>query len=410
MNGFDEAGPCGSRGSFRLEQPPFVDRYIERCAEHLAAVIGREEIEGIFLCGSFALGEGGICFDTSPPLLVSDMDILVVLRGYGTLEKLLPKRYELGRSCEALTDEMRFSGRVDVGLMLPADLEQMPPRPGVFDLKRHGKTICGSGDVLDLVPDYEAEWIGGGEAVTLLENRIVSLLGRFGDRDIGEDGFPYDYIYEIARVYTDVATALLCISGLYAPGYENRSRLFNEAAGAGKLSVEAPDGLAPLVSRWTRYKLRPSSDFVEGKADGEYKKGLWDETSRLIVSCWSLCESYLQGVDPAEASVPSLLASRESAYGVRMNLRAWRSFLAGRPIRSRLSSLLGGRALLLRRDPSSLIRATALHLMNSSVYGGGGSAMNDIPAIPGQSWKTWEEAAEGVSALWREMVYGRRDA
>jgi hypothetical protein len=410
VNGIDESGPCGSRGSFRLEQPPFVDRYIERCADHLSAAIGPEEIEGIFLCGSFALGEGGISFDASPPLLVSDMDILVVLRRYETLERLLPERYELGRSCEALTGEMRFSGRVDVGLMLPVDLERMPPRPGVFDLKRHGKTIYGSGEALDLIPDYEAERIGGEEAVTLLENRIVSLLGRSGDRTVRVEGFPYDFLYEIARVYTDIATALLCISGLYAPGYENRSRLFAEAVETGRLSVETPGGLAPLVSRWTRYKLKPSRDFLEGGIDQDHMSELWDEASRLIVSCWSLSESFLQGENPADVGVSRLLASREPTYGIRTNLRAWRSFLAGKPIRSRLSSLLGGGAFLLRRDPASLIRATALHLMNSRIEGVPGLEMKDIPGFPGQRWRTWEEAASEVSSLWREMVYGRRDA
>ncbi len=410
LNGIDESGPCGSRGSFRLEQPPFIERYIKKCGEHLAAAVGPEEIEGIFLCGSFALGEGGISFDSSPPLLVSDIDILVVLRRYEMLERYLPGRYELGRSCEALTGEMRFAGRVDVGLMLPADLERMPPRPGVFDLKRHGMTIYGSGEVLDLIPAYEPERIGGEEAVTLLENRIVSLLGRFGDRAVREEAFPYLYLYEIARVHTDIATALLCISGLYESGYENRSRLFAEAVGAGRLSVPAHDDLARLVSRWTRFKLRPSSDLLEGMPDPGRLSELWDEASRRIISCWSLCESFLQGVDPSVTSVSRLLASRQSADGIRTNLRAWRSFLAGKPIRSRLSSLLGAGAILLRRDPSSLIRATALHLVNSRIEGDPDIGTKGIPGFPGRSWRTWEEAADEVSALWREMVYGRRDA
>jgi len=234
VNGIDGSGPCGSRGSFRLERHPFIERYIETCAEHLAETIGSHEIDDIILCGSFALGEGGISFDSTPALLLSDIDILVVLRRFDTLKRLLPERYELGRSCEALTDDLRFSGRVDVGLMLPEDLERMPPRPGVFDLKRHGRTICGSGRALDLVPEYPADRVGGREAVILLENRIVPLLGRFGDIAAATKGFPYEFLYEIARVYTDIATAFLSISGLYVSGYANRSRLFAEAVGRGE--------------------------------------------------------------------------------------------------------------------------------------------------------------------------------
>lgn len=409
VNGIDESGPCGSHGSFCQEQPPFIERYIEACAEHLAAAIGPDEIEGIFLCGSLALGEGGISFDSSPALLVSDIDILVVLRRFEAHERLLPKRYDLGRSCETLTGDMEFLGHVDVGFMMTADLERLPPRPGVFDLKNHGRTIYGGGEVLDLVPDYEPERVGGREAVTLLENRIASLLGRFDDRTAAEGDYPFRFLYEIARVHTDIATALLCISGLYAPGYENRSRLFGEAVREGKLKVTVSEDLVPLVSYWTKFKLRPSRSYPDKEPDPDYLSELWDEASRRIVSCWSACESFLQGKEQYADSVSRLLAAREPVGRIRTNLRAWRSFLAGKPIRSRLAGLFRAGAVLLRRDPSSLIRAAALHLMDMYVEGKTGIGAKGMPGFPGRSRGTWEEAADEVSALWLEMVYGRRD-
>jgi hypothetical protein len=409
VNGIDGSGPCGSRGSFRLEQPPFIERYIETCAEHLVQAIGPEEIEAIFLCGSFSLAEGGISFDSSPALLVSDIDILVVLRRLEALERLLPERCELGGMCEALTDDLRFSGHVEVGFMLPEDLEQLPPRPGVFDLKKHGRTIYGSGGVIDLVPAYAPDKVGGHEAVILLENRIASLLGRFGDRTISGGGFPYGFLYEIARVYTDIATALLCISGLYAPGYENRSRLFDEAARDGKLAVAVPEDLAALVSYWTSYKLNPSRSCLDREPDPAYLGELWDGAARRVVSCWITCESFLLGKEPKSESVARLLAAREPAEGIRTNLRAWRSFLAGQPIRSRLASLFGAGTVLLRKDPSTLIRTTALHLMNRYVEGRSGAGVSDIREFPGHNWRTWEEAARDVFVLWHEMVFGRRE-
>ena len=409
VNGIDESGPCGSRGSFRLEQPPFIERYIETCAGHLAAAVGPEEIEGIFLCGSFALGEGGISFDSSPPLLVSDIDILVVLRRFEAHERILPKRYELGRSCETLTDDMKFLGHVDVGIMLPADLELLPPKPGVFDLKRHGMPIYGSGGALDLVPDYEPERIGGREAVTLLENRIASLLGCFGDWTTTEGEYPYRLLYEIARVHTDIATALLCISGFYASGYQNRSRLFEEAVREGNIKVPVSEDLVSLVSYWTGFKLRPSRSYLEKEPDPDYLSKMWNEASQRIVSCWSACESFLQGKKQDTESVSQLLMAREPAGGIRTNLRAWRSFLAGKPLRSRLAGLLGTGTDLYRRNPSSLIRATALYLLNGYVEGKTDIEAKDMPGFPGHRWETWEKAADEVSALWLEMVYGQRD-
>jgi len=409
VNGIDESGPCGSHGSFRLKQPPFLERYIETCAEHIAAAVGPDEIEGIFLCGSFTLGEGGISLDSSPALLVSDIDLLVVLRRFETHERMLPRRYELGRSCEKLTGDMEFLGRVDVGFMLPADLERLPPRPGVFDLKRHGMTIYGSRGVLDLIPDYGPERIGGREAVTLLENRIASLLGRFTDRTAAEGRFPYPFLYEIARVYTDIATALLCISGLYAAGYQNRSRIFGEAVREGKLEVPVSEDLPKLVSYWTGFKILPSRSYFEREHGPDHLGELWDEASRRIVSCWAACESLLQGKEQDAESVSRLLEAREPAEGFRTNLRAWRSFLAGKPIRSRLASLFGAGSFLYRRDPSYLIRTTALRIMNEHVEGKIDGGAKDIPGFPGHSWGTWEEAADRISALWQEMVYGRGD-
>lgn len=408
VNGIDESGPCGSHGSFRLEQPPFIKGYIETCARHLAAAVGPDEILGIFLCGSFALGEGGISLDPPIPLLVGDIDMLVVLRRYETLERVLPMRYELGSSCEELTTEMEFLGRVDVGFMLPADLESMPPRPGVFDLKNHGKTIHGSGDPLDLIPDHEAERIGGGEAVKLIENRAASFLGCFGDRRTKGDEYPYRFLYEVARVYTDIATALLSISGLYAPGYGNRAKLFEEAARGGGLVVPVSEDLISLVSNWTNFKLGPSRSSLEREPSPAYLGELWDDASKHILWCWSDCESFLQGKERGDASVRQLIAERGCNGGVRTNLRAWRSFLAGKPIRNRLTRILGAGMDLYRRDPSSLVRVSAIGLIERYLEGKTDAGVKGMPGFPGRSWDEWEDAAAEVSTLWREMVYGRR--
>ena len=410
VNGIDETGPRGSRGSFRLDLPPFLDAYVETCAGHIAEAIGPEEILGIFLCGSFALGEGGISLDGSKALLVSDIDILVVVERYETLERMLPKRYELGRSCEDLTSDMEFIGRVDVGIMLPEDLENMPPRPGVFDLKRHGRAIYGSEALLDLVPEYGPEQIGGRESVSLLENRIASLLGAFERTNVTSDEFPYSFLYEIARVYTDIATAFLSISGRYAPGYENRSVLFEGAIREKQLAVKPSEELASIVSFWTGFKLRPSRSKLEGELEPARLLELWEEASARIVSCWSACESYLQGRKRDECGVSGLLAEREHTGGARTNLRAWRSFLAGRPIRSRLASIVGAGKDLCRYDPSSLVRATALRLMAAYIEGKGDAGVEEVPGFPGRRWDSWNGAAADISALWREIVYGRGDA
>ena len=410
VNGIDESGPCGSRGSFRLDRPPFLEEYIDSCARHIAASAGEGGTLGIFLCGSLSLGEAGVSLDPPVPALVGDIDILAVMDGPDTLERMIPQRYELGRSCEALTEEMEFLGHVDVGMILTRDLEQLPPRPGVFDLKRYGRTIHGSGDLLDLIPDYGPDRIGGGEAVKLLENRMASLLGRFDEPKRGGTAFPYSFLYEIARVHTDIATALLSISGLYESGYRRRAELLEEAVREGRIKVPVPDDLVRLVSYWTEFKINPSRSYLERGPDPTFLGQLWDDAAGRVISCWSACESFVQGMDGRGADVERLLAGRGRETGIRTNLSTWRSFLSGRSARSRLACLIGAGIDLCRRDPSYMVRSAAVRLIDAYREDGRDAVLGGTHGFPGQGWVGWEEAAAGVSALWREMVYGRRDA
>ena len=310
--GIDECGPRDSRGSFSLFRSENIDAFVSECASYIADRIGPRNIMGIFLCGSFALDEGGISFDSKKPKLISDMDLLVVLNSHEAFERFRPKRIELGRSCEQLTERIEFTGRVDIGMMLPADLERMPPRPGVFDLKTHGRTIFGSGEALDLIPAYEASQIGGREAVILLENRIASLLGKFGAWSCPADGFPYVLLYEIARVYTDIATALISTSGLYVAGYHERAELFARAAREGGLVVGADARLSEDISSWTRFKLRPSREMMSG-LDGGQLREMWDKAARKILECWRACEAHIQGKMLSMSGVSAMLTSPHCA-------------------------------------------------------------------------------------------------
>jgi hypothetical protein len=408
VNGIDESGPCGSRGSFSLFWRELIDAYISRCAEYIARRIGPENVTGIFLCGSFSLSEGGVSFDSSKPVVISDIDLLVVLRRFDEFGRFYPIRFQLGESCEELADEIAFAGHVDVAMTLAGDLRRMPPRPGVYDLKTHGRIIFGGAETLDLIPDYKADQIGGGEAVILLENRIASLLGRFGECTDSREGFPYSFIYEIARVYTDIATALLCASGLYTSGYAKRAELFQHAVRDGRLFVPVSADLADEVASWTRFKLEPTrSHPLSGRA-GDLR-GMWDQAARRIVECWCTCESHIRGVPQGENDVSSLLAQRQHSESVRGNLIAWREHLAGKPMWNRIRCLAAHGMRIFRQSPASCVREVGVHLLDHYVRGDAVRVERRMPGSCRRAWMSWEEAASEVSTVWREMVYGRRD-
>jgi hypothetical protein len=408
-DGIDECGPCDSRGSFSLFRPKIIDAFVSECAAYIANSVGPSHIAGIFLCGSFALGEGGISFDSKKPQLISDMDLLVVLNSFDALNRFRKKRIELGRSCEKLTERIEFAGRVDIGMMLPEDLERMPPRPGVFDLKVHGRTLFGAEETLDLIPDYEAAQIGGREAVILLENRIASLLGRYGTWIGSPDDFPYLFIYEIARVYTDIATALISLSGLYIPGYEKRAELFARAARKGDLAVSVDPGLTADISSWTRFKLRPSKKTISGFGEGGLR-GMWDEAARKILGCWRACEAHVQGKELAARDVSCLLADRRTSGSKRVNLIGWREYLAGKPLGSRMRCLTGLGRKILERDPSAYMREMSVRLLDRYIVGDIDRTSERVPGLFRRTWRSREEAAKDVFSGWRETLYGQEDA
>jgi hypothetical protein len=408
VNGIDESGPCDSRGSFSRFPSGIIDAYVSECAEHIADNIGASNIMAIFLCGSFALDEGGIGLDGEKPQLVGDIDLLVVMKDLDVLSRFRKRRGELGRSCEKLTDGIEFTGRVDIGMMLPEDLERMPPRPGVFDLKTRGRTLFGDAGTLDLIPDYDAAQIGGREAVILLENRVASLLGLYGTWSASSDEFPYPFVYEIARVYTDVATALIALSGLYVAGYEKRSELFARADQCGDLAVRVDREISAEIESWTRFKLRPSRRLIGSCSEGDLRM-MWEEAARRVLDCWAICEAHVQGDECRTRNVSGLLAFRKASVSPRESLISWREFLADRPLWSRIRCLAGLGWKVLEKDPASHIREIGVRLLDIYLRGNIGETSERIPGLFRRTWSSWEEAARDLFSGWREAVYGRRD-
>ncbi len=235
--------------------------FLSECARLVESRVGGEATEAVFLCGSFAAGDESVVLETDAPILLSDVDLVVIVKSIETLVEWSRRRAELGTACEDLWRDVRFSGRVDVGVMLAGDLAAMPARPGVYDMRALGKALAGDPAILERVPAYAPCDITTREAVILVENRSVSLLGaRPGKRLDGETA-PYGFLYAIARVYTDIAVAALSIAGAYVPGYAARAELIRAKMGGGgngSLSRLIDSALCGRIERWTAFKLEPS--------------------------------------------------------------------------------------------------------------------------------------------------------
>lgn len=406
-----DSGPCGQHGSFSLDLSPPFGTLLDSCVQRVLEISGRDNVSGIFLGGSFALGEGGIDRESDIPRLIGDVDMLVAVPSLQIHQRLYRMRRDMGRACEASTNDIEFSGSVDVGVMLTSDLDSMGPSPFVYDLKHHGVVLYGDGGLLDRIPDYEAGRIGGDEAVTLLQNRIVSFLGSFdaSRRFPGDDFHPL--LYEISKVYTDICTAVLCLSKLYTPGYSSRCERIREAFGAGKLALPVSGDLIESIERWTRFKLSPSTRILGEQADPESMGSRWDVAAGTLLEWWNRCESFLRGrrseIETGRGAGD--LLGRRSAASRMDNLRAWRDLSSAWPMRRRIGLALGLGTRMFSSNPIGLVHEWGVRLFDRYMHTGTGEQVERPAAAYPHSGGSWEKAARDVTGAWREIVYGTKD-
>jgi len=442
---FDERDPCAERGSFDVGGagpargtssgagpggggrcngpgpgvrtypdwwPGHFRSYIEACTAYLVDRIGERNVRTVILSGSFALNEGSVLFLESGPLFLSDIDLLIVLDSPEAHAWAYGHRSELGEACEGLLPDAAFSGRFDVGTFLPGELRRLPSRPGVFDLKAHGVVLWGDGDVLSLVPGYRESQIGGEEALVLLENRVLSLLGEYPGSDAATSDITPSFRYGIARVYTDIATAALCLAHSYHPGYAVRARLVEERADAGPIDRLVPRSLVAQVVRWTRFKLDPSLGHRELGGERNTPLEIWEAAAGAVLDTWKRGASYL--LDPREGTVDhpraeSLIRLRTGRGGGLDRLRFWKARLSRVPLAERIRVVASMRGDLLRIDPLEAIRYDGIRLIEHRLHAAADCPLPQLSFVACGGGGSWEEAAARAHRMWAEIVFGGKD-
>ena len=388
--------------------------FIPEFARVIEERLGADTLEAVFLCGSFALGEETVVLETEPPVLLSDVDLVAIVRSLDALSMWAPRRAELGAACESIMSDVRFSGRVDVGVMLAADLAALPPRPGVFDMRSSGRVLAGDPKILDLIPDYAPADMTVGEALILIENRIVALIGvRDAGGRTGADEF-YGPWYGIARAYTDIATATLSVAGSYVPGYEARRALVGIRRGAGDALVSrlVSPGLLAKIERWSRYKLEPSAETVGAAPEPGAFAALWDEAARDILYFWRQVATHLRFPlrDVSDPLPVDELAAGASAYrDWRSHVRGWKSLLADLSVARRIALVLSLGGRLVARSPLETVREAGVRLLDHRVRFGSGRPVRG--AQGGFPYRTgsWGRAADELCAEWNRLVFGRAE-
>jgi predicted nucleotidyltransferase len=389
--------------------------FLHDCTDLVLKRVGRENVAAVFLCGSFAAMEGSVLLGKGRTLFLSDIDLVAVLKSLESLHEHYPRRSEIGSACESLLPDALFAGRIDIGMMLEEDLRRLPPRPGVYDMKVSGRMLYGDKAVLDSIPAYGASEIGGEEAVILVENRMVSLLPACLEAPVDDEPARFILLYRIARVYTDMLTSALCLSGSYAPGYAERFRIFLhtvESGGNNTLLQLLPPALMPRLRMWTNFKLSPSPDIPGLETEIGVHGTLVRAAARDLVDYWKKADAFAAGRRPvASEDTPTerLLDSRKRRSWSVDNARSWKAYLSGITPGRRIGVLLAMGKRLFSTTPLDVVREHGVRLLGSFVRDGMRSRVTAPRGGFPHRGGNWEEAARDIHSTWVELVFGCRE-
>jgi hypothetical protein len=315
---------------------------------------------------------------------------------------------DLGAACEGLFPEAVFSGRVDVGAVTAGELPFFPRSPGVYNMRHCGRVLYGSGEVLREMPDFGNEELDPHEAAILLENRMSSLLGCLPGEKTGSEQGRREFMYQIARAYTDILAAVLVAAGEYLPGYRERWRFASDNRAEGKLSGLIDPGAVDRAGKWTEFKIDPSAGMPG--IDAGSLCGIWLEAAGETFGTWVRIASRSAGGMKAGGPAPdaeSIFRERKPRMRALDNLRSWKILLGKRGIKDGISLIVSKRIRMLKTSPAEEIRKGSVILMEKALREGTGCAVDSPPGNFPYAGGPWREAAESCHAAWRKLVFGR---
>lgn len=387
--------------------------FLDECARLIERRVQAGSIDGIFLCGSFATGEESVVLETDPPLLLSDVDLVVVGKPVAEIFRWSRRKAELGAACEELFPEIRFSGRVEVGIMTPQTLGDQPAKPGVYDMRSAGVVLSGAPSILDAIPAYRPADITTDEALALLENRVFPLLGARPEGAVIPCGFPYEFLYRVARVYTDIAVAACAIAGKYVSGYSaRRDELAAQLAGGKACALREPvtPELFSKIDRWTTYKLDPSLETAGAGADREGAGDLWREAAEDLLAFWrsaAMRRRALAAGTGREISTEALAGWSANCREWRDHLRGWRPVLNALPVREHIASAVSLGPKMISASPMDVVRERGIVLLAELLAHGPDAPVRGSRCVFPGGGADWRTASARLCATWERLVFGR---
>jgi len=228
----------------------------EKCAQ-LAASLSCRPV-AIVLAGSFARNEGSVLALENRLQALGDMEFMVFFPAGSDLERLQTELTERARTLRA-----ELAGVADCelefGAVAPEYLRKLRPQIFGFELLTHGRTVWGDEKILANAPRFPASRIPHFDAWRMINNRLLEQL-EWADKieTAGRDQL-VRILYQLAKCYMDMGTAVLVFAGKYESTYRARAnalRRLAEASADNDMRFAHP--LSGRVAECTAFKLAPS--------------------------------------------------------------------------------------------------------------------------------------------------------
>jgi len=253
-----------------MEYTPYKEKWINNKIHSDMQVICKEILKvvdpiSIILLGGFGRGEGSVIVKKGSIQPLKDYDILLVLEKkipLSELEGIVDNAQKI-LGYNTLIDHDAFFSDFEISI-LPITIDYLRHLGDIkaYEIKKASKIVYGK-DVRNEIK-ISRDDIPLSSGSRFLFNKAVGLLKRFSAEYLQTPPGKRErncLIYECAKVYMDIGTALCLISGNFRPTYSERSEIIKEnfENQFPELAEKAPHLIERIVF-FTNLKLFPDEN------------------------------------------------------------------------------------------------------------------------------------------------------
>jgi hypothetical protein len=390
---------------------PAIRGVINGCVDFVRERLSPQTLVGVVLTGSFARGEGSVMSVGGRLKVLGDIEFFVVLAGAADYRRLRAEMATWGPMAAAALGGDRIRADIEFG---PVHVDYLRRRahPSIFmyDLRHHGKVLCGPADLLEAIPAFGAEAIPREDALRLLLNRTIEQLDAY-DRLATVEGETFlDVAYQRVKIVLDLAGSALAFSGTHCASYGQRpaalARLIKETP---SLARRLPASFERDLAASTRAKLSPDDyDFIPAgdETAPARRRALRAQILAAAPAITGLLHWELEQLLEADGDLDHLLRRYLQNQSLAKRTWDWGKFLMN-PLPAPLPiSLAASARLFWRSTPRALIYAAGARAYRDLHVPSSESVPMDRPLpLTGAAWPQDPEAQRrAIVALWRWCV------